>query len=196
MKIPVMVGITLACLVCLILTACDGDTYVYQQDSCTPTPASTELMQSSWVEAKDIHYYCQLQVEERHIDCIEETPDDHTACIEAYDLGVDRCLYWYVVHLSKITIRECGAKIAEVYATQEPESYQVTFDFETDTDGDGISNYEEMLMGMNPCEEYSFGTCNPADADLDYDVDGLPNGEDDLPRCNPSDPSGNQSDCI
>lgn len=54
-----------------------------------------------------------------------------------------------------------------------------------DTDGDGVSDYMESFMSLNPCEVCSYGGTEgvDCDADLDFDGDGTPNGEDDSPGC-------------
>lgn len=54
-----------------------------------------------------------------------------------------------------------------------------------DTDGDGISDYMESWMSLNPCERCSYGGTEGVncDADLDFDADGIPNGEDHDPGC-------------
>ena len=54
-----------------------------------------------------------------------------------------------------------------------------------DTDGDGISDYNESFMSLNPCEVCSYGGVEgvDCDADLDFDGDGIPNGEDRYPAC-------------
>lgn len=51
------------------------------------------------------------------------------------------------------------------------------------------------MMGYNPCTPQSFGACVD-DAELDYDVDGIVNGEDEFPICNWDDPAGWEGDCI
>ena len=54
---------------------------------------------------------------------------------------------------------------------------------ENDTDRDGISNFWEYQMGLNPCEKYSVGG-TIADGDFDYDNDGILNKNDSSPICN------------
>ena len=66
-----------------------------------------------------------------------------------------------------------------------------------DTDGDGISNYHEFFMGLNPCTPQTFGCIN--DADGDFDFDGIPNGDDHSstygPYC-PEDASYWPAECV
>lgn len=59
-----------------------------------------------------------------------------------------------------------------------------------DTDGDGITNYIELKMGLSPCHAQTFQGTN--DADLDSDFDKEKNGVDKSPYCNPA----YQADCV
>jgi len=58
-------------------------------------------------------------------------------------------------------------------------------DPEQDTDGDGISDYMESWMSLNPCERCSYGGVEGVncDSDEDFDGDGTPNGQDNDPGC-------------
>lgn len=50
-----------------------------------------------------------------------------------------------------------------------------------DSDQDGISNADEIALGLNPCEVCSYGANSTCDADFDSDNDGVNNGEDAYP---------------
>jgi hypothetical protein len=87
--------------------------------------------------------------------------------------------------VNKLPIRECGAEVFIIDDDISGDS--------SDADGDGIKNFDEYVMGLNPCSVRSF---NALDADLDFDIDGLLNGVDPYPRCNFEDPAGMSTDCI
>ncbi len=69
-------------------------------------------------------------------------------------------------------------------------------DLDHDTDGDGISDYMESWMSLNPCERCSYGGVEgvDCDADLDFDGDGILNGEDRDPGCSTSE--GGFQNCL
>ncbi len=55
-----------------------------------------------------------------------------------------------------------------------------------DSDGDGISDMDEVFMFYNPCEPCSFGGyAEDCDGLQDWDDDGESNADDETPRCNP-----------
>jgi hypothetical protein len=158
-------------------------------------PPSTFLMQALWAEAQAYRWMCPLEAYDDFTWCIKQQPEKEEECFESLEDQEMVCEYYYATRANKIPLRECGAVIFEMASTPlKPGTHPwvVTLD---DTDGDGVSNWHEYWMGLNPCEEYSFGECNPSDGELDYDVDGIPNGEDEFPLCNPDDPAGWQSDC-
>lgn len=159
-------------------------------DNCQ-APPSTFTMASAWAEAEAYRYSCDLEAKMVLQTCLAN--DDAYKCQAAYKTDGDYCNTYYAKRINKIPLRECGVRIISVTG----ESGTPSFDFHVldgDQDGDSISNYFEMLMGYNPCTPKSFGCLN--DADLDYDKDGKPNGADDLPLCNPTDPGEYQTDCI
>lgn len=160
-------------------------------DNCQ-APPSTFTMASTWSEAEAFRYSCELEAKMIFELCLVKG-DTSDKCMPAYQADGDACNKYYAMKSNKIPLRECGLRIISV--TGEPGTQ--SFDFHVldgDQDGDGISNFFEFLMGYNPCTKQSFGCVN--DADLDYDKDGKPNGADDLPLCNPTDPGEYQSDCI
>jgi hypothetical protein len=63
---------------------------------------------------------------------------------------------------------------------------------ESDYDGDGVSDFYESHMALNPCEKCSYGGTEgiDCDGDLDFDGDGTPNAEDLNPAC-----GGNYYEC-
>ena len=124
------------------------------------------------------------------------------------------CKYLYIEALNKIPLNECGTAIYITEGeTPEPASLPPA-DFDAndpphefieknsfwfypeydDFDNDGLSNWFEYIMGLNPCTENSFGNCIH-DGDLDYDGDGIPNEEDDYPICNDDDYNPPTSEC-
>jgi len=167
----------------------DSTTMVNQE--CTPAPGETALMQYSWGIAYDYAMACEKQVQEESTQC---NANKETDCATKYDKGRAGCFYWLGVHVNKETLRTCGAKIFKVDLDA---TVQINLGAEdkVDTDGDGIPNYWEYQMGLNPCTPNSFGSCYK-DAEEDYDKDGIPNGKDTAPICNPEDKTGNGSDCV
>jgi hypothetical protein len=187
-------------------------------------PADTIIMQYEWVQAQsyrnnclsksDFHYEdCILNATVNYHDCVEVTGQDQAGDGGCFDFKVNKnkecdeswnqqdyeCHNWYAKRVNKIPLRVCGTRIFDNSDGGLPKSEHGNVEsmmvVEEDSDGDGISNWMEFLMGYNPCTPHSFGLCID-DADLDYDVDGIPDGEDDFPICNPDDPGEYPSDCV
>lgn len=189
---------------------------------CAMDP-NTLLMQHEWSQAEayrwschdstDLQYqYCLMDAELTYNSCVDATgvdqnPDEgcmavadgmKDECDEYYKHEDESCENWYAKRVNKQTLRVCGIRIFGNEGGQLPydeNGYQMINVLEGDFDGDGISNWMEYLMGYNPCTPWSFGQCID-DADLDYDADGIPNGTDEFPICNPQDPGEYQIDCV
>lgn len=176
---------------------------------CAVDP-NTLTMQYEWVQAEayrqnctdtnDANYQiCLLDAELTYNSCVDATGTDAepgTGCMavadgkmqdceEYYNEQNDSCHNWYAKRVNKIPLRVCGVRIFGNEGGELPydeNGYQYMNVNEEDFDGDGISNWMEFWMGLNPCTPWSFGQCID-DADLDYDADGIPNGEDEAPIC-------------
>lgn len=118
----------------------------------------------------------------------------HSECAPERDEQESWCTNFSRGWVNKIPVRECGAFIYTINGEPGDPDYSLEVNDE-DSDGDGISNLNEYYMGLNPCTPHAFGSCSN-DADLDYDADGIPNSEDESPRCNWDDPAEQFSDCI
>lgn len=175
-----------------LLTACGGNPEV-QEDQCDPeVPYSTGIMRYEWSETEALFWDCINSANSSYGYCGDQAGDDpdfQAACVQTYDWANHSCRYYYELQLNKTPLRECGAVIYVIPPGISPQNYTGGISSEEDTDGDGISNYMEFLIGLNPCEAYSEGECSVGDAAWDYDKDDLPNGQDPVPNCNPKDPN-------
>lgn len=174
-------------------------TQVIEGSNCEPAPPSSEIIEHDFVQSKLIHITCYEWAEDGRDACYKNG-GDYGKCQGEYDIEIHRCDYYMALARNKSAIRECDARIYVIPEGVKPEEYQLMVD-ESDTDGDGIVNWREAYMGYNMCSPTSFGFCEGdgqvwADADLDYDADGKPNGTDDDEVCNWNDPAGYQTDCI
>jgi len=106
------------------------------------------------------------------------------------------CWHFRNKKINKIPTRECGAKIIDITGSDPTKPGYSSKVIDADTDGDGIDNWWEYNMGLNPCSKSTYGSI--PDAELDYDADGIPNGEDPFPTCNSNknDPAEYYSDCV
>lgn len=104
-------------------------------------------------------------------------------CQDQYDLNVESIEEWYWNCLQMLPAVEQSCREAF-----DPQS------FDHDSDGDGISDADEVLMSLNPCEPCSYGgncqACggggedsSSCDSEMDFDNDGMTNGEDENPAC-------------
>lgn len=118
-----------------------------------------------WERGDDINYRAER--------CREENPNPETCDEVAAAQGQKNEDDWYTCldHLPMVD-EDCRAQLDHANLDQ-------------DTDGDGISDYDESWMSLNPCERCSYGGVEgvDCDADLDFDGDGIPNGEDRYPAC-------------
>jgi len=155
-------------------------------------PPSTIIMHYEWNEADTYRRDCSIAVDLAWHECTQNGFPD---CNENRDEREEQCSYTYAGWLNKIPLRECGTTIFDITGNPWDGGYSRSAN-QTDFDGDGIGNWHEYLMGLNPCTPHAYGMCHN-DADLDFDADGKPNGTDDNPYCNPdNDPAGWFTDCV
>lgn len=174
------------------LTCPDGTTATVGSQDCHVNP-STILMHYEWNEAEMFRRDCSDEARTDYHLCMENGTSSE--CMSARDDREEQCGYIYAGWLNKIPLRECGATIWDIISNPWDGGYSRSVN-QTDFDGDGIGNWHEFLMGLNPCTPNAYGAC-VNDADLDFDADGKPNGTDDNPYCNPdNDPAGWFTDCV
>lgn len=176
------------------------------QDACQAPDPTFWLIIRDFEEAARYSAYCFADTEAQYDIClVTYKPDDfpcmeagdcNTYCLQVYNQNYNNCLHYTAWRANKTITRLCGAKVW----TYTPPDELPGMEFGTltavdeDTDGDGISNFNEYLLHLNPCDTHSYGSC-VKDSELDGDFDEVPNGKDDLPYCNPGDKE-NISDCI
>lgn len=192
---------------------CGGDTTVYETGTDCHVEPATLMMEGAWLEADTYMRTCQRQNEDLYHQCQYHSDDagmNKEECMEGYYREQLMCTYFYAQRVNRMPLRECGVVVFRLLVDYEdvmngtlPEETQVWEVNTDDDDGDGISTWHEKWIGYNPCTPYSFGRC-VSDAELDYDADGVLNGEDDAnnpdgdgsPICNWDDPGHWQTDCI
>ncbi len=185
-------------------------------------PANTILMQYEWIQAENYNYYCITNATSGHETCKLLVQNEYENCVDTIGFdnpGEGGCYDWrqneledchdnwmehlndcqslWAKHVNKIPLRVCGTRIFdnsdEGLSEDSEGGLTPMMIVDEDFDGDGINNWHEFLMGYNPCTPHSFGLCID-DAELDYDADSIPNGNDESPLCNPEDPDFN--DCV
>ncbi len=175
-------------LVLIILAMSNGcnDVSSGVGDDCQ-APLSTQTMRYKWSEVIMISYYCQERASQNMTRCLDEGLQPSDLCIQDQQLEQKRCIYWYGRGVNKIPLRECGAEIFTIIGNPDdlgPDIHPISANLDVDTDGDGISNYWEFMMGYNPCTPNSFGCDFPPDGTDDFDADGYIDAEDEYPMCN------------
>ncbi len=188
-------------------------------------PSDTLIMQFEWNSGESWWLKCLQETELGEWNCRQDAEIDYTQCTQATgqdqpgdggcldirDAAYEECQvyaqenenachFWYTKRANKIPLRTCDARVfandgLDSLPMDEDGNTYFPIDQEEDSDGDGISNWWEFKMGYNPCTPQSFGACVD-DADLDYDKDGIPDGQDPYPICNMKDPGEFQSDCV
>ena len=158
-------------------------------------PASTLNMTSMNEEAWRISHVMSERANENYTDC-EQSEDQ---CRTRYLQDSYNAAFYFAVRANVFPLRTCGVEVISVISTMEEYlasdgEAKIHLSVETDLDNDGISNYDEFLMNLNPCTPKSYGCLN--DAELDFDADGIPNGQDELPICNWDDPGHWETACI
>ncbi|MBT4917751.1 collagen-like protein [Candidatus Peregrinibacteria bacterium] len=176
-----------------------GDT----SEQCTPD-VWTLTLQTDYIEAEFRLQACRIETETAQDFCNNwcETKGEDESCYDdcEHEAAVSEwhCRLWYAKHVNLSTVRQCGLEVFTLLDDIDPEvtPYEYPYDVSVeDFDGDGIRDWWELQMGLNPCTQHSLSNCLN-DGDLDYDVDGIPNKDDEMQLCNPDDPAGMQIDCV
>ncbi|MDH5597130.1 MAG: hypothetical protein OEY44_03425 [Candidatus Peregrinibacteria bacterium] len=166
------------------------------------TPVSTYYMMNYKLIATEERIRWLESARIRFDNCIMDGIETSTVCRENYLRSEFSAHSYYIIRGNFFPENECGARVMELTKTinefvSEDGSGSLWSRNMEDTDGDGIANYHEFFMGLNPCTPQSFG-CT-MDADGDFDFDGVPNGEDQGddygPYC-PADVSFWPAECI
>lgn len=157
--------------------------------ACGQSVGSREARPASTDSVVSQQWYCHRWMWERNDDindearnCRNENPTNPDHCDEIAAVEVQENYdNWYTC-LDDLPMISNDCRMQLNHA-----------DPEQDTDGDGISDYMESWMSLNPCEKCSYGGVEgvDCDADLDFDDDGIPNGEDHDPGC-----GGNFQQCF
>lgn len=145
--------------------------------ACSPPPPEYYMILSDYDLAEAFARNCTTSVSSSYALCLSEGggPENVQACDDKRSQEVTVCVSYYSQLINRTVSRLCGAEISH-FATDYAE--YVT----EDTDGDGLSNYVEFTLRINPCSPNTFGNCF-SDADLDGDFDGIPNAVDLNPAC-------------
>ena len=153
-----------------LIIGCDQNSVGARQNM----PASTMPVLDRIDECEDNFHRSWDNIDQIHLDCQEDPNRDYEECNNEYDENLDQIQEGRLNCLTNLP-QVPGSCVEQL----EP------FGFEHDTDGDGIDDYWEYQMGLNPCEKCSYGGIPgvDCDADLDYDRDGIPNGIDYNPMC-------------
>ena len=102
---------------------------------------------------------------------------ENNNCDILQNFEVMKAINLFVNKVNHLPLTTCGAKVVEVGLYH----YELITD---DTDGDGLSNGWEIVLGLDPCNQYSVGADQClTDGELDSDGDGIPNKQDSLPNC-------------
>lgn len=159
------------------------------KDACDAPAPEFYMILRDYDEAKAYYWACQAQASADESLCMHDAtaPTEVMTCQNNVNEASKSCNEYYVWRVNKTAGRLCGAEILHFDGFQ-------AVGVVTDTDGDGLQNYMEFELFLNPCSKQSYGSC-VNDADLDGDLDGIPNGTDPYPYCNLEDPK-NVSDCI
>jgi hypothetical protein len=138
-----------------------------------PRPDSTDAVLAHQAHCNDVWQRRFEQIQYELHECFENPPPE--GCPDPDDVEAPHKANWYTC-LDSIPMvpLDCLLQLDHESHTQ-------------DTDGDGLTDFEESQMYLNPCEPCSYGGVEgvDCDADLDFDQDGIPNGEDEDPDCTP-----------
>lgn len=160
----------------LMLTACGSDDLMSDNESSCDQGLTTHVLYE-WSEIRTETRSRMNILRLKEEQC--ETPE----CREQIERDIAVTLEYDSLRVNKPVIRECGAI---VYFEPEEEGGWPRINFETDTDGDGLTDGREYLLGTNPCAKNSI-SCELEDGELDYDDDGIPNKDDFQPACQEGD---------
>ncbi|MCC6643673.1 hypothetical protein IT411_02895 [Candidatus Peregrinibacteria bacterium] len=172
----------------LVMIGCNSVEIVEEITPPAPMPVSTPPVLDHFDDCEDS---LVIGTEEAKLilqDCLED--DLGSNCQNQYDLNVESVEEWYWNCLQMLPAVEQSCR-----ESFDPQS------FVQDSDGDGISDADEVLMNLNPCEACSYGgncqNCggggedsSSCDSEMDFDNDGIPNGEDEKPACGSVLPGG------
>ena len=173
-----------------------------EPQECTSPPPVTYEMGLALAKAETYFMSCSGDTYSTYNYCLKMANGnlmEEEACFNEWIKADEVCFFFYAKMLNKMPYRECGVKLFEAVYTYDPntmvETYTTTFLGNTaDFDSDGIADWWETWMGLNPCTANTYGSCIE-DGDLDYDDDGIPNAQDEKPICNELDPEEYLPDC-
>lgn len=197
MKSNVIVTGSLMLFVLGTLAGCGGNVLIGEGDSnatCGLAPQSTIKVLGEQADAEvlaiSLEQDCMDKYQQHVQALISQGSCDEVSCPQQIKGEANTCSYNYAMAINKPTESRCGAQVLLVPKGVAPEEYIMNFSQE-DTDGDGVSNFDEYKGHSDPCVENSLDSCK-SDGDMDYDNDGLPNATDPAPTC----PGSSESPCI
>lgn len=165
------------------------------QSTRQPMPASTLPVLEHINECDFWYWHSYEEYENDYETCREDPPISIQQCNDDYEEGGIRARSFWELCLQQLPMVDYSCV----------EQLQ-PFSREQDTDGDGVADYWEYQMGLNPCEPCSYGGTPgvDCDGDLNYDRDARNNAEDSEPMCGQmydgewhADPEGiNGSHCV
>lgn len=182
-------------LIPTLLSACTEDPV---PQVCEMDPSTMPILYS-WIEVDNRSKSCRDNAVTLYVNCKAEGGTNQE-CFEQQTEEERQCMHWEAMGVNKMPLRECEVAIWVDMGScgdqgPSPDCSEWFVDPDSDYDKDGLTDFQEKWMGYNPCTEFSFG-CE-SDAEYDYDADGIPNGEDPNPICNPgNDPGMYPSDCV
>ncbi len=140
-----------------------------------PMPASTMAVLDRIDDCDDRYWiYARNRDDDAYAACLENPPVSQSQCALDYDAAKEQSWNAYEDCLINLPIvsHDCVLQL-------QP------FSQEQDTDGDGVEDFWEYQMGLNPCEPCSYGGTPgvDCDGDLDYDRDPRNNADDTNPIC-------------
>lgn len=155
--------------------AAPGDEPVEQHCS---VPGQTVLMRLAFEDIEQEWTQCRHYLNTSFLECRLDGTKTQEVCAQERTQGFQSCDNTMFQSVTDYTMREC---FAPIFTRSESGHYNVNVT--GDTDGDGIADYYEYRMGLNPCLTRSRGDCRLPDADDDFDNDGVANGIDENPIC-------------
>jgi len=174
-----------------MFASCDRDRAV----SCEQDQQHTWSMRYEWDRAWDYNLGCQERAENDFDRCLT-SEDVSRDCAEEVNLENQWCVYWFARQINKVPLRVCGVSVYNIIGDPSTQDWRLEPN-DNDDDGDGVSNYWEFYLGMNPCSQYSYGCDGGQDGTNDFDADGVLDRDDSAPRCNTGyDPGDGISDCV
>jgi hypothetical protein len=182
----------------LVLSACSGNAIIGEgavDEKCGLAPQSTIKMLSDQADATELaislNQACMDKIQKQVQELIAQGKCDEITCPQQFKGAANKCAYEYAIAVNQPGVKSCGAQVLLVPAGVLPEDYVVNFAQGVDTDGDGVSNYDEYVGHSDPCNPDSLDVCQ-SDGVQDYDGDGLLNTKDPAPNC----PGTQETPCI